>query len=112
MWAVMLYLNWSGSDGAAFEWSTALLLRTFLQAIAAFFLWYAALLVFVLAGAKHNGLIGDTEYSVEDDGFRYVTESTNSITRWGKHRKSKNLRRDDRGGAIWIYLLSATETSV
>lgn len=82
MWAIMLFLHWSGGDGAAFEWGAASLLRTFLQAIAAFLLWYAAVLVFVLAGAKHNGLIGDTKYSVEDDGFRYVTESTNSITRW------------------------------
>ena len=82
MWAIMLYLHWSGSNGAAFEWSVSLLFKTFLQAIAAFVLWYAAVLVFVLVGAKNNGLIGDTEYSIEDDGFRYVTESTNSITRW------------------------------
>ena len=64
-------------------------LKTFLQAIAAFFLWYAAVLIFVLAGAKHNGLIGDTEYSIEDDGFRYVTESTNAITRWASIGKAR-----------------------
>lgn len=90
MWAIMIYLQWSGSGGgAAFEWSATLLLKTFLQAIAGFFLWYAAVLVFVLAGAKHNGLIGDTEYSIEDDGFRYVTESTNSITRWQSIGKAR-----------------------
>ncbi len=66
-----------------------MLLTTFLQAIAAFVFWYAAVLVFVLAGAKHNGLIGNTEYFIEDEGFRYVTESTNSITRWGSIGKAK-----------------------
>ena len=89
MWAIMLYLHWSGSGGAALEWNAALLLKTFLQAIAAFFLWYAAVLIFVLAGAKHNGLIGDTKYSIEEDGFRYVTESTNSITRWASIGKAR-----------------------
>ena len=102
IWGVVLFLDWSANRALpTYEFGSEVLVSTLVTALVVFVIWYAAVLALVMAGARHNGLVGKTVYSLEDAGFRYVTESTNSITRWESISKTKII-----GNMIYVELTS------
>ena len=101
-WAAVVLFDWSSSSNVAgynLGWEHVLsLLPTGLMVFA---FWYVAMLTFVIVTAGSNGLVGNTDYFVEDAGFRYVTSSTDSLTYWHSVGEPKVV-----GGMLYVPLSS------
>ena len=102
IWLIIVFVNWSSnSSNPVDSFGIDDVLGAFPVAIIAFLLWYVAVLSYAISGVHESGMTGNTTYTIEDDGFRYVTESTNSITRWENIGKVGIV-----GGMIYVELSS------
>lgn len=83
IWALVLVVIWAGHrDDSGDAWTVDSLIASLPMAIGAFTLFFSGLLFFALLGAVKNGIAGRYTYGIEVDGFRYITDRTNSITKW------------------------------
>ena len=102
IWIAVVAISWlSRMSDPGFDLGVGALMNTALVAFVMFLFWYCTLLWHFVSGDHGDDMTGVTKYSIDEEGFRYVTDSTDSVTRWDKVKEVKVV-----GGMMYVELAS------